>query len=386
MSTRPPVPTDVQRQLWAESIGHCMNPSCLIDLIQDGKSIGEMAHIVEWANGGPPSFDNLLLLCSNCHTKVDKNRTDTTTSELHEWKAIRNREIQKHFTMRCFSFKALSALVVPILERNRQIFVSYGPEGGPTENPQRHQLWLQFENELVSNNRRLELILTSNKGLLHIDNQSIVDDFVAHSQEFIATREDQDLPRLLLFPKELLSIFGLEETRLGLVPNLSAIQNLITYLRENHRFVSLILDSDPRLVYLDNGNEKTVRLDDRYRLQQIFWTGKFYRPNKTDLRTESLVFLISWLNANGIKYNFEDISDLTTLIVNDTQRVKLCYPYMLSLADVSGMTLHQGDIVVNLYNWNGGRISRDALAYASEIGVQLFTQNEFFIFAHKNLK
>ena len=59
--------------------------------------------------------------------------------------------------------------------------------------------------KIIANNRKLELILTSNKPLLHIESCRIIDEFIAHSHEFIATRYDQDSPRLLLFPQNLLS-------------------------------------------------------------------------------------------------------------------------------------------------------------------------------------
>ena len=386
MSTRPSVPINVERALWAEAIGHCMDPTCQTDLINKDVNIGDMAHIIPHAEGGDVSFDNLILLCKPCHTQIDQTRKQATIGILREYKQNRNKEIQQRFTMSCHSFKTLSDLVIPILKRNRQIFENYGPKGDPTEDPKRHQLWLKFESDIIANNRKLELILTSNKPLLHIESCRIIDEFIAHSHEFVATRYDQDSPRLLLFPQNLLSIFGLEESLVGISPNLSALQNLINYLQKTQQFVSLMLVGEPRLIYLDNGQQQTLQLKDRYRLQQVFWTGGFYKPNTTELRTDTLIFFLKWLNRNNIRHRFEDISDLTVLMLNDTQRVKLCYPYVLSLSDLHLMTLSEGNIVVNLYNWNGGKISHDAETYASEIGVQLFTQDEFFKFARRKLR
>ena len=363
-----------------------MNPICQNELIDKSVNVGDKAHIIPNAEAGDVSFDNLILLCKPCHKQVDDTRNETTIGILREWKENRNKEIQQRFTKRCHSFKALSDLVVPILKRNQQIFESYGPKGDPTEDPQRHQLWLRFEGEIISNNRKLELIFSSNKPLLHVGSQEIIDEFIAHSLEFIATRGDQDVPRLLLFPQNLLSILGIKESLVGFSQNLSALQNLINYLQKRQQFVSLILDNEPRLIYLENGQQQTLRLEDRYRLQQLFWSGGFYRPNTTELRTDTLIFFLNWLDRNNIRHRFEDISDLTVLMLNDTQRVKLCYPYVLSLSDLHLMTLSEGDIVVNLYNWNSGKISDNAETYASEIGVQLFTQDEFFKFARRKLR
>ena len=131
--------------LWAEAIGHCMNPECQIELIKDGVSVGEMAHIKAHADGGDVSFDNLLLLCTNCHTRTDGNRTEDTVPQLKEWKTNRNVEIVKRFEKQYRSFGQLQEAVTPILERNGQIFDSYGPSTDQPYNSERHGLWLKFE-------------------------------------------------------------------------------------------------------------------------------------------------------------------------------------------------------------------------------------------------
>ena len=43
-------------------------------------------------------------------------------------------------------------------------------------------------------------------------------------------------------------------------------------------------------------------------------------------------------------------------------------------------------MVINLYTWNGGCVTDDAREYGSTIGISLFTQKEFFAFAHRNIK
>ena len=156
MSTRPAVPRNTERMLWAEAIGHCMNPECQAELIDNGTSIGHMAHIETHATGGDVSFENLILLCSNCHIHTDANRTEASIGLLQEWKGNRNSEIERRFARRFSTFKELKKSVTPILKRNGQIFDSYGPNDEPI-GEERHKLWLKFEDEIVSNNRRLEL-------------------------------------------------------------------------------------------------------------------------------------------------------------------------------------------------------------------------------------
>ncbi len=65
MSDRPDRLTE--RRLWAECFGHCMNSSCENDLVATNTVVAELAHIVAAKDGGPPSFDNMLVLCLDCH-------------------------------------------------------------------------------------------------------------------------------------------------------------------------------------------------------------------------------------------------------------------------------------------------------------------------------
>ena len=302
-----------------------------------------------------------------------------------EWKSNRNGEIAKQFTKAHSSFKDLRESVTPLFRRNEQIFNDYGPND-ESQGGERHKLWLRFEGEIISNNRRLELILTKNRSLLPKENQNIVDRFVAHTYEFLVTRDDGQIPRVCLFPREVLSIFGLAEVPVGFPPNLSALQNFITCLVDANRFVALELNEAPCVRYLNRGRNVTLVLEDRPRVQQIFWNGRFFRPKTTDVRIENLVFFAQWLYRNEIHYEFDDVCNLTEMTLNREYRVKIGYKYVLSLSDVHTMTLREGDIVVNLHNWNAAPVSDDARKYALDIGVRLFSQNDFFRFAHRDIK
>ena len=141
MSARSAVPRNTERMLWAEAIGHCMNPECQAELIGKGISIGEMAHINAHADGGDVSFENLILLCSTCHTRTDANTANPTTVPLRDWKSNRNSEIEKRFAKHHSSFEDLKESVTPILRRNGQIFDSYGPND-ELQGGERHELWV----------------------------------------------------------------------------------------------------------------------------------------------------------------------------------------------------------------------------------------------------
>ena len=204
------------------------------------------------------------------------------------------------------------------------------------------------------------------------------------------TRGEDTIGRLHLFPPQLLSIFGISQvfSNFSFPPNLSALQNFVSHLYQKKRFISLELNKDPNLTYWDEDEDAkvTLMLKDRPRVQQIFYNGGFFRPCHTDVRIESLIFFVQWLYRNKIKYKFTNINDLTVMTLNDKHRIRLCYKYILSLSDVQNMTLLNGDIVINLHNWNNAPISQDAKAYASKINVRLFSQNNFLTFAHKYIK
>ena len=70
--SREPIKEDVKRRLYAESMGRCMNPACRAKLFKSRGDIIEKAHIVPYCKTVDNSFENLVLLCPNCHTDFDK--------------------------------------------------------------------------------------------------------------------------------------------------------------------------------------------------------------------------------------------------------------------------------------------------------------------------
>jgi len=74
--------------LWGRAAGRCAMPDCRIELYAEGEDydpvcvIGEMGHIAASSNAGPRAnakltsrerdcYQNLILLCRNCHRKID---------------------------------------------------------------------------------------------------------------------------------------------------------------------------------------------------------------------------------------------------------------------------------------------------------------------------
>ena len=192
MPTRPAIPRDIQRKLWALSMGHCFNSDCAQDLFAEGTSIGEIAHILPHSESGDASLNNLLLLCPTCHTMIDKNRPDWPISVLKTWHLQRQKEIRRRFTKQCDSFRELEKLVRPILQQNAAIFKNYGPTEDNSSVTARRSLWLKFEPKLIVNNQQLLTLFKANMRLIHMENRRTIEEFVLHVDEFVATRNTDD--------------------------------------------------------------------------------------------------------------------------------------------------------------------------------------------------
>ena len=240
MPNRPSVPKDVQRQLWAESMGRCMNPDCNTDLFVSDTSIGEMAHIKPHECGGNVAPNNLIILCSNCHTAVDKTRNTSTETNLSDWKENRIKDIDSYFSEAITNFDEFAARASPLLKRNLDIFHFYGPSNEKNDGPGRRNFWLKFEPEIISNNEKLKSLLTKNIDLLHYENREIVTQFVNHVEEFKVSRDFPNDIRYALFPIELNSIFGIEQTAFRPPTSVSALQKLVDHFASTDQLTRII--------------------------------------------------------------------------------------------------------------------------------------------------
>lgn len=61
------VPAEVRRAVLVEAGHRCAIPTCRA-------TTTEIAHIVAWSESADNSFENLIALCPNCHTRFDQKR------------------------------------------------------------------------------------------------------------------------------------------------------------------------------------------------------------------------------------------------------------------------------------------------------------------------
>ena len=218
--------THTQRRLFAASAGYCQNPACYSALFVDaaGQSfhIAEMAHICAANDGGPRAnpdlseeergaFENLVLLCANCHTKVDKAPGAFPDKMIQGWKSEHANKLQGLFGATKFNNRAAARQAVePFLAENHKIFDQYGPHIESARNPESgaaEQWKRKMLTRVLPNSKRMLAILDANRALLRDDEKATLEQFRQHIDDLEAFHIEglkQDASR---FPADFANIF-----------------------------------------------------------------------------------------------------------------------------------------------------------------------------------
>ncbi len=374
------IETNIQRRLYAESMGRCMNPDCEQELFLSNGDIAEKAHIIPHCDTADNSFENLILLCPNCHTNFDKNSA-FDMNEVKNWKIKRQEQISQIFAQQFETFKELEEVVKPILQENKTIYENYYLKENSI-------LWKKFENKILVNNQKLKLLLNKNKKLFpkyHEEahsNLAIIEQLILHIDEFRDTREDSEKIRMVLFPEKVNAIFGLDPYLEGMLPSVEALECLIGKLQNENKFIEIVLGIDnPFLVYKEEDEFITLFLNDAPRMRQIYFEYKCLK--RVEIRLESLNFALKYLNNNDIPFTIENLLNLSNIVING-KSLKFIYKYCLSKAELISLSPKKDLIIVNLHNWNGeGCISKEAYEQADIMNVKLLTMNNFYKYVHK---
>jgi hypothetical protein len=175
INAREPISRDVERELFARAAGHCQRPVCRRDMFIDvgvrRVSIAEMAHIIAATPDGPRGrsatpaasrsrINNLLLLCSSCHTLIDKAPKEFSNKTLKKWKTEHEASIRAYVgVVEHPSREAARGELSPMLAKNLAVFKAYGPVAPDAGDP---------GNETVRSWHRkmLEIVLPTNRRIL----------------------------------------------------------------------------------------------------------------------------------------------------------------------------------------------------------------------------
>ena len=366
----------VLRRLYAESMGRCMNPNCQISLFLDAGDIIERAHIVPYCDGEDNSYDNLLVLCPNCHTNFDKNKL-FNTSEVRSWKVKRMSEVESFFSKKYKTFLEMKEVIKPLLLDNKTIFENYYI--GKNKN-----LWEKFEGKVLVNNATIKGILENNLNLLqksdvYKSNLEIVMNFIAHINEFQLTCESDEKIRKVLYPKEVDSIFDVQSIEDSLSPSTESLEVFLKKMIHEDRLVSIGLGYDqPYITIKENDCESDVYLYDTPRLRQLYFDNKCFRATK--VRLDSLNFILKYLRNNGISFEYKEKGNLQEIVVADINII-FVYEYCLSKEFLTRLAPPANTVIVNLHNWNGEKcISKEACGLADNLDVRLLYTNNFYSF------
>lgn len=191
--------TNTQRHLLMSSGGYCQNPGCncalFVKVNAAEVSVAEMAHIFAAQNDGPRAnpklieeergaFANLILLCANCHTVIDKAPAAFPDSLITKWKSDHERRIASVFgavayESRTDARKALLALTA----RTGAIHRRVGPDNDYRWNPEADEAteWQhQICRTIIPTNRSILALLDRNRDLLHESEIETVELFRQH--------------------------------------------------------------------------------------------------------------------------------------------------------------------------------------------------------------
>lgn len=160
-----------------------------------------MAHVFAASDDGPRAdpamseaerggFDNLILLCANCHTMVDKAPDAFPDAMMLGWKRDHAKRLQAVFGVAVFDNRpAARAVVVPLLDENHAIFERYGPHIEAARDPESgaSEIWRRkMLTRILPNSNRVLAQLDANKALLTGDEPRVVEDFRQHIDDLEA--------------------------------------------------------------------------------------------------------------------------------------------------------------------------------------------------------
>jgi hypothetical protein len=173
-----------ERKLFAASGGYCQNPDCsrelFIDYPEKRIHVAEMAHVFAANDDGPRAnrelskeergaFENLILLCSLCHTIIDKAPEVYSDRVVLRWKQTHAEKLRSLFGVTVFAKRnEARKAIAGLLRENRQIFEQYGPHIDEAKNPESGAAdrWSRKVLEkIIPNNARVLTQLDANKHL-----------------------------------------------------------------------------------------------------------------------------------------------------------------------------------------------------------------------------
>lgn len=214
-----------QRRLFSASAGYCQNPSCANVLFSETPEktfhIAEMAHVIAAQDEGPRGasslskeergkFENLILLCANCHTSIDKAPEHFTFEIVSGWKKEHAKKLEGIFGVVRYETRAEARKAIERpMRSNRMVFLDYGPSSVGADNPEsgKAEQWTRkVLAGIVPNNRKVLAILDANDHLLRDDELDTLEQFRQHVDDFEARHLSDFVEGGRMFPENMNTI------------------------------------------------------------------------------------------------------------------------------------------------------------------------------------
>lgn len=193
------------KRLFSSSGGFCQKPDCREPLFESagGKTItiGELAHIFSAIDNGPRTnteltpaerghFDNIILLCANCHTKIDKAEEHYNDEVIRKWKENHIETINSAFGVKKYeSRRDVWGELNRCFNQNNAIFEAYGPHSESAFNPESPDanIWTRkIQTHILPNNRKIHRLIDENYELLNDHEVKVAEELFIHIDDFEA--------------------------------------------------------------------------------------------------------------------------------------------------------------------------------------------------------
>lgn len=212
--------------------GWCEKPDCPTGSLWhelpagDAVRLAEVAHIVAASDEGPRGneeieteelvgFDNLILLCPNCHTIVDRAPEAFPVERMRQWKSEHESRLRSLLGVKAFATRAEALVELRrLLASGKVVHATYGPGSPASGQPESAATWRREVAEVIlPNNTKVSALFEVNAGLLRAEEFAVVGEFDAHRRGLEARHLGVDVgvaaPR---FPTAVENVFS-DESR-----------------------------------------------------------------------------------------------------------------------------------------------------------------------------
>lgn len=194
---------DTVMRLVGAGAGWCYRPECttgsLWHVLEDNTAVklAEVAHIVAASSDGPRadsaardellvSFDNLLLLCPNCHTIIDKAPEAFSVELVRDWKNSHEQRVRDNLEIRKYTNREeLNNEIYSLLLASRDIWQQYGPDSpsGQMLITDVSDVWRKrVFSDVIPGNLKVIKLIDANASLLESSELEIVSQFRLHAK------------------------------------------------------------------------------------------------------------------------------------------------------------------------------------------------------------